>query len=210
MHFKKRLFRLLVILVRGFYRRVYRVQVVGLDKLPRTGRIILAANHTSLHDPIIMSAFLDPGIRFLAKEELFHIPILGNMIRRFGAYPVPRAGCCLGAIRHSLHLLNHREIVGIFPEGTRNRHRLKLPAKPGVGFIATRIKDVTLVPIAITLQPYQLFRRHYVIVGDPILLKDSEQINYRVLAQHVMDVIYSLKDRVEAETIPVNTDPIIE
>lgn len=90
MHLKKRLFHLLVILVRGFYRRVYRVQVVGLDKLPRSGRIILATNHISLHDPILLSAFLDPGIRFMAKEELFRIPVLRNMIRR-----LPRPPCQL-------------------------------------------------------------------------------------------------------------------
>ncbi|WAH37506.1 lysophospholipid acyltransferase family protein [Alicyclobacillus dauci] len=179
-------------LVQAFYKFFYRVKVCGLDRLPKTGPYIIAANHLSIHDPILLSAFVNPHIRFMAKEELFRIPIIRYLICRLGAFPVSRTGSCISAIRHSIHLLENGKTVGIFPEGTRNRLDTRLSAKPGVGFIAARSHaDVKIIPIAISLRPRQWFKHHYIIIGEPIHVINPD--DYRSLAQYVLQTIYALK-----------------
>jgi 1-acyl-sn-glycerol-3-phosphate acyltransferase len=174
-----------------FYRSFYRVRVYGLDRLPQRGPFIVAANHVTVHDPILLGAFLHPGIRFMAKAELFEVPGLGHVIRRFGAFPVRRQGIGIGAVRHAIRLLGKGQVVGIFPEGTRSRTGALLPAKPGVGFIAVR-SGVPIVPVAISFNPRRLFRRHFIVVGEPIHLTEALYTNYRLLSQRVMDRIGEL------------------
>lgn len=193
------IFRLFVRkLVQVFYRALYRVRVIGLERLPRSGPTIIAANHISMHDPVILSAFLNHPICFMAKEELFRVPFVSWLIKRCGAFPVSRNRVGIAAIRHSMRLLSAGRVVGIFPEGTRNPRGLPLEAKPGVGFIATKVPDVCIVPMAITVRPYHFFRPHYLILGKPIsvahLLQNGD---YRYLATLVMEKIRELQHLAE-------------
>ena len=181
-----------IAVIRCGYKLLFRVKVIGKDNLPQSGRTIIAANHISSHDPILLRIFVHPHIRFMAKDELFRTPFIGWVIRRAGAYPVIRTTIGIGAIRHSIRLLSDNQIVGIFPEGTRNRRRCKMKAKPGVGFIATKAGGVSIVPIAITLRPRQWFRRSYIVVGEPIFVTDTKSIHYRDLADAVMTTVYEL------------------
>ena len=100
---------------------IHRVSVRGLEKLPFCGPYIVASNHISTHDPILLAAFLNENIKFMAKEELFRVPVVRSIVKRLDAFPVHRNGIGIGAIRHAIRLLNMGQTVGIFPEGTRNR-----------------------------------------------------------------------------------------
>ena len=180
--------------VQLYYKVFHGVSILGLEKLPDCGPYIVASNHISNHDPILLGAFLNHTIKFMAKEELFRIPVLSLIAKRFGAFPVYRNGIGIGAIRHAIRLLNMGQTVGIFPEGTRNRDGSPIPYKPGVGFIATRSNRAIIVPIAICTKQRRFFRPFHIVVGDPITPFDS---NYRLLTEQVMQTIESLKSSVE-------------
>lgn len=185
---------LLKCVVQLYYTLFHGVTVQGIEKLPAYGPCIIASNHITNHDPILLGAFLNPAIHFMAKEELFRRPILRWIVKRLQAFPAKRSGIGIGAIRRAIRLLNMGEVVGIFPEGTRNRDKRQLPFKPGVGFIAIRSNSVPIVPIAISVQSHRFLRQFHIIVGDPIVSLDSD---YRLLSEQIRIAIDRLKNPVE-------------
>ncbi|WP_067934702.1 lysophospholipid acyltransferase family protein [Alicyclobacillus kakegawensis] len=195
---KHGLIRTAACLVRLYYRVFYRVRIIGRHRLWRLqqGPLLVAGNHVSMNDPVLLSAFLSPSIRFMAKEELFRVPGVSWLIRRMGAFPVHRRGIGIGAIRTGLRILEQQGVVGIFPEGTRNRGQGLLPAKPGVGFLAVRTGSVIL-PVAIALHPRWVFRRNYILIGRPIVVRPYERADYRALSRQVMAVVDDLLARVQ-------------
>jgi 1-acyl-sn-glycerol-3-phosphate acyltransferase len=185
-------------LVRSYYRALYRVQVIGRDELKQLGEspLIIAGNHISMNDPVLLSAFLGPHIQFMAKEELFRVPGLCWILRKMRAFPVARRGIGIGAIRHALRILEEGGVVGIFPEGTRNYGGPMRPAKPGVGFLAVK-RQVAILPVAITLQPRRIFRRNYIVIGEPIQPAEVWTHDYRALARHVLASVAQLMEEAD-------------
>jgi 1-acyl-sn-glycerol-3-phosphate acyltransferase len=119
--------------------------------------------------------------------------VLRYVIRRHGAFPIKRNGIGIGAIRHAIRLLQNTEIVGIFPEGTRNRSIYRIPAKPGIGFIASKIDRITIVPIAISFHPFRVLKRNAIYIGKPISIPEPCRKDYRGLSNHIMQTIHALK-----------------
>lgn len=132
----------------GLFTVLFRWKVTGLENIPSEGGVIIAANHISLWDPPVIGTRSPRPIHFMAKEELFKIPVFGWAIRKLNSFPVRRGGADRGAIRTALELLNQGKIVGIFPEGTRSKTgKLGNPA-PGVALIAAKA-GVPVVPAAV-------------------------------------------------------------
>ncbi len=133
------LLRLVYFTLRSFFRVFSRIEVLGLEKVPPEGPLIVACNHLSNADPPALLAFLAlvrlPNI--IAKKELFSIWPFGRFLRDWGAIPVDRAreGGDLGALRGCLAALRQDGCLVIFPEGTRAKGR-KLKPKPGVALMA--------------------------------------------------------------------------
>lgn len=122
----------------GIAKIAFRLHVEGQEFIPRTGPAILAANHVSYIDPIIIGIVMRRPVRFMAKQELFRFPLFGWLIRKFGAFPVNRDRIDRQALKRANSLLKAGEIVAIFPEGTRGDGIDLRPAKPGIGLIAAR------------------------------------------------------------------------
>ena len=99
---------------------MWRIEVRGAEHVPRDGPLIVAANHVAYMDPPSLGAALPRPIQYMAKSELFRIPVLGAIIRAVGTYPVDRGKGDIQAIRRSLEVLRGGGAIGIFPEGTRN------------------------------------------------------------------------------------------
>ena len=118
-------------------RWLYRVKVEGIENVPEGG-CILACNHTAFSDVLVVSAAAKRQVRYMAKKELFKIPLLGSLISALGAYPVNRGGADVGSIKRTIGLLEEGELIGIFPQGTR--HGKEDPrtteVKGGIGMIA--------------------------------------------------------------------------
>jgi 1-acyl-sn-glycerol-3-phosphate acyltransferase len=114
-----------------------RWQVIGEENVPRTGPVILAANHVSFADPPTVGAGIHRKAWFMAKEELFRPPLTW-LLRKWRAFPVRRGSGDLAALKKSLQILAAGEALVMFPEGTRQTSGELGEAEMGVGMIAVR------------------------------------------------------------------------
>jgi 1-acyl-sn-glycerol-3-phosphate acyltransferase len=161
-----RTYRFFHSLFRALFSIIFRWQVIGAEHIPKKGPVILCANHISLWDPPLLGAGIDRPVHFMAKEELFRIPILSYFITKFGAFPVKRGAGDRAAIRTALKLLEDGKIFGIFPEGTRSKTGKLGPGMPGAAMFALK-SEAVVIPVAI-IGNYKWFRPIKIVYGPPI------------------------------------------
>lgn len=145
-----------------------RWKVEGTANLPREGAVIVIANHQSYWDPVVLGTALSRRVYFMAKEELFQIPLFGLLLRLLGAFPVRREVYDRRAFKMALDHLMRGHVVGIFPEGTRSHTGKLLPAQPGAAMLALR-SGAPVVPVAL-IGTRGLCGRVRVRVGKPFFL----------------------------------------
>jgi 1-acyl-sn-glycerol-3-phosphate acyltransferase len=138
---------------RLFGRAMSRVRVEGaIDELPREGPLILAANHASNLDAVVLGAWLIPKlgrrIQWLGKRELFAWPIVGWVAANNGVHPVDRGAADVEAFRLARRILDEGHVLFVFPEGTRSPDGSLQHAHDGVASLALRT-GAPIVPIAI-------------------------------------------------------------
>ncbi len=172
-----------------------RWQVFGLEQVPPRGGLIVASNHVSYWDPVVVGCALPRKVFFMAKAELFSIPVLGAIITALGAFPVSRAGSDARSVKQALKLLRQGQAVGIFPEGTRSHTGKLLPPHIGVAMLALHGR-VPVLPVALT-GTRGVFGRVKVVIGKPLDfsgLKRSKE-EYQTAAAAVMREIASLIEK---------------
>lgn len=126
---------------------LFELRVFGAQNLPRHGATLFASNHQSLLDPIILGIIQDRVCGFLAKDSLFRVPLLGWLIGRLRAFPIPRESVgSRRALRVCLSLLDRDRGLVFFPEGTRSSDGRLQPLRRGVGLIARR-SGARIVPV---------------------------------------------------------------
>lgn len=151
-------------------RAVYRIEAIGQENIPEGG-VILASNHTAFSDVLIISAAANRQVRYMAKKELFQIPLLKQLITALGAYPVDRRGADIGSLKRTISMLEDGELIGIFPQGTRHggEDPRQTEVKGGVGMIAYHTKSPVLpVFLANKRMKTGMFRKNTVIFGKVI------------------------------------------
>ena len=163
-------YKVAAFICRNLLRLMYRVKVEGDTCLGSVKGCIVYANHTSYLDPVVMGSFIKRQVKFMAKAELFKNRLLGCIILKLGTFPVRRGEPDLGAVKSALRLLKNGEILGIFPEGTRNKSGAFMDAEPGLSMIAIKAK-VPVIPIAI-LSTYRIFNPLKMIIGEPVYLEE--------------------------------------
>lgn len=131
-----------------------RVRLEGaVDDIPRDGPVIIAANHTSNLDPIVIGSWLVPTLgrrlQWLGKKELFDWPILGYIARHGGVHPVDRSTADVEAFRLAARILAEGHPLFVFPEGTRSPDGTLQPARDGVAVLALR-SGAPIVPVGIS------------------------------------------------------------
>jgi 1-acyl-sn-glycerol-3-phosphate acyltransferase len=171
---------------------LWRARVYGRENVPASGPLIVACNHVSYLDPPLMGCLCPRRISYMAKKELFEVPVLGAMIRGLGAYAVDRKGSATSAIRRSLQVLEAGGAVGIFPEGTRNRSGEVQP-QTGVALLASLAK-APVVPACIVGSD-QALRLHRIDVafGPPISLQAGRKATREDLAKFTGDVMNAIE-----------------
>ena len=143
--------------IKLLFKLLYRSEVVGLENIPKEGRIVLGGNHTKWLDPIFIASSSKRQIHFLAKEELFH-GIVGVIVKGVGCIPVNRKIHDKNALESAYNYLENDLCIGIFPEGTINRtDDIIMPFKIGAVKMCSKTKS-KLVPFTITGK-YRLFRK---------------------------------------------------
>ncbi len=133
--------------INAFGKVLWRTRAYGRENVPMDGPVIVACNHRSYLDPPMLGTYSPRPLAYMAKAELFDIPVLGAAIRAVGAYPVDRAGSSTAAIKRSLAVLREGGCVGIFPEGTRNLDGTVQP-REGVALLAS-LSKAPVVPAAL-------------------------------------------------------------
>ncbi len=121
-----------------WFKIVYRVEIKGLENIPKDGALIFCGNHRSYLDPPLMVSTAKRDMKFLAKEELYNNKFLAFLGWVFEAIPVKRDEKDVAAIKTSLKDLKEGKCIALFPEGTRNGLEKGEKVKDGVAFFAVR------------------------------------------------------------------------
>ncbi|MEW6545824.1 MAG: lysophospholipid acyltransferase family protein [Bacillota bacterium] len=159
-------YRLARYLVSAFLKLFFFWRVEGRQHIPPEGPVLFCCNHISAWDPPVVGCAATRQVYFMAKRELWRIPVLRSVITALGAYPVDRKRADLSSVRRSLELLEKGQAVGVFPEGTRSRTGKLGPLRSGGAKLALRT-GAAVVPMAI-VGPYRLFRPLHVRIGRPL------------------------------------------
>ena len=136
------------LLVFPVFRLLFRGSTAGNNRVPRQGPLVVVANHGSHLDPPLLGHALGRPVAFMAKAELFGIPLLGRVIRACGAYPVRRGASDREAIRTATARLEEGWATGVFLDGTRQKDGRVNNPLPGAALLAART-GAPLLPVAI-------------------------------------------------------------
>ncbi|TYP59868.1 lysophospholipid acyltransferase family protein [Thermosediminibacter litoriperuensis] len=163
---------------------LFKIRVEGLEFFPEKGAVIVYSNHKSWWDPVIVGCILKRPVFFMAKKELFKIPVFGFILRKLNAFPVNRGAPDRKAIKTAVEILADKKVLGIFPEGTRSKDGSLKEPEPGIALLAAKAKEVALVPVAIT-GDYRFFSSITVRVGKPMRLSldEEEKLNSKKLTE---------------------------
>jgi 1-acyl-sn-glycerol-3-phosphate acyltransferase len=195
-------------------RLFFRLEVVSPGLVPATGPVLIVSNHVSVLDPPFVGASAPRPLFFMAKEELFRIPLFGRLIRALNARPVRRDGSDTRALKAALAQLEEGRALLVFPEGTRGEEGQPLrEGKAGVGMLAV-LSGAPVVPVYVSGTGAALPRgrsvprpvRVRVTFGPPLHFKrdgrggkragdDGRKEAYREAAQEMMRAIGQLRDQ---------------
>lgn len=145
----------------------YRVEIIGKENIPNEGPAILCGNHLHAFDSVLLVARTKRKIHFIAKKELFRHRFMRWIEKPFGLIPIDtKEKSDIEAIKKSLKVLKNDEILGIFPEGTRNGMAKNVEIKNGVSFFALKT-GVQVIPIGIK-GDFKLFSKIRYNIGEPL------------------------------------------
>lgn len=174
---------------------LFRLEVRGKENVPGKGGFILASNHASYLDPVILGVACPRQLNFMARDDLFNIPLFGRLIRSVGAFPLKRYSADISGMKEALRRLSQGWGLVVFPEGSRAFDGLFNKVQPGIGFLAIKSK-VVLIPAFIegthrALRRGSRFIRPAKIkvhFGQQIKI-ESSRVNYQDIAQKVTQEI---------------------
>ncbi len=181
---------------RVFYTLWFRVDSSHRERVPARGPVVVCGNHFSWWDPVTIAIMVRRPVYFMAKAELFAIPVFGPILKRIGAYPVRRGLPDRTALRRTYDLLEKGHAIGMFPEGTRTRTGYIGKAEPGAALVAVKTGS-PVVPVAIIGQ-YRFRGRIQVNFGEPVYLSveggKARNEELARLSESIMDRIIDLSE----------------
>jgi len=191
------------------------LEIIGKENIESDSGLIITANHFSFADPPILAFSSPRQISFMAKSELFKVPILKQILLKLEAFPVKRGKFDRSAITNAVELLNNERVLAMFFEGGRNPDGKLM--KPTLGMATIALKaNVPIIPAAIIgtdrLMPYKggFHRSHLkVIFGHPVYISDFRNATDRELVKAIskevaLSVAELLKNNGAANMVPDN------
>ena len=199
--FQKLIYQLVSrIFVLPIYKFVFKGHLIGRENIPQKDTFIMVSNHGSLLDPPLLGHALGRNISFMAKSELFQVPILGFVIKACGAYPVKRGIADKNTIKTACKKLSNNNCIGIFIDGTRQKNGLVNKPKQGAALLAFKNQKL-LLPVAI-VNSHRLIRFKFCIpffskivikVGKPVQPpQSSSRDELNLVTMHLKDEINNL------------------
>ena len=187
-------------LVLPIYKFVFKGHLIGRENIPQKDAFIMVSNHGSLLDPPLLGHALGRNISFMAKAELFKIPLIGSVIKACGAYPVKRGIADKNTIKTACKKLSNDNCIGIFIDGTRQKNGRVNNPKQGAALLAFKNQKL-LLPVAIVNSHrlirfkfwIPLFSKIVIKVGKPIHPpKSSSRDDLNSVTMHLRDNINNL------------------
>ena len=188
------------LIVYPIYKFVFQGRLIGKKNIPKKNAFIMVSNHGSLLDPPILGHAIGRNISFMAKAELFKIPLLGFVIKSCGAYPVKRGIADKNTIKTACKKLSDNNCVGIFIDGTRQKNGRVNKPKDGAALLAFKNQKL-LLPVAI-VNSHKLIRFRFFLpffskiiikVGTPINPpKSSSKKDLKLVTTHLQEKINNL------------------
>lgn len=180
-------------LCRFFLHIIFGLKTEGRENIPNEGAFILAPNHQSNFDPVVVGATFNRPIRFMAKSELFKFKPFGALITALGAFPIQRGKNDIGAIKGAFSILKQGNVLLMFPQGKRYKDGSKGKLRTGVTVIAHKMQ-VPILPVFIDAD-YKFRHKITVNYGTPISFGEyySQKLDDNLtqeLTQKVYDGIF--------------------
>ena len=164
------------VIIFPIYKLIFRGQLIGKENIPQKGSFILVSNHGSLLDPPLLGHAVGRNISFMAKSELFRIPLLGFIIKCCGAYPVKRGIVDKTTIKIACEKLLNNNNIGIFIDGTRQKDGRVNKPKQGAALLSFK-NQKSLLPVAI-INSHRLIRfKFFIPFFTKIIIKVGKPIN---------------------------------
>ena len=179
-----------------------RIKPVGAENVPLKGGVILCSNHISALDVISIAAVCPRQLTFVSKKELFSIPLLGCLIKKFGAIKVDRGSNDVRAIKASVNAAQEGKVLSIFPQGTRcpGVNPKTTPIRHGAALIAYHSK-CNVIPVCLKIKngKYAFLRKIEVVFGELIPyselgFENGGREEYTRAADLIFEKITSLAD----------------
>jgi 1-acyl-sn-glycerol-3-phosphate acyltransferase len=150
-------------------------RIYGTENVPHVGPLVLVSNHASDFDPVLVSSCVRRPVAYMAKQELFKVPILSTLIRLYGAFPVNRGAADRSAIRAALTSLEQGWATGVFLQGSRTPDGRITDPKLGAALIAQKAQ-VPLLPICMWGTEKIVSKGQYLPKRTPITVRIGELI----------------------------------
>ena len=202
--------------VMGIYKLFYNFKIEGWENVPEKEGVIIASNHRSYADPVILTMPMKRPVTYMAKEELFHNKIFGAFIRFLGAFPVKRGAGDMQVIDDCVDILESGRNVVIFPEGTRSKENKVGRGKTGVALIAAK-SGADVLPMGIVFEGPKLHFRSKVTLKIGKLIKseeldigDGSPKQLKLIKKRIMDSITELMEGPRPEIASENAGVIAE
>ena len=174
---------------------VYRVKKTGEENIPKEGKCIVCGNHVHALDAPAIVLTAKRQIRFIAKEELYKNAFIKHLAKVFGIIRIKRDSADMEAMKEILKGLKNGDVIGIFPEGTRNGMEKQVEVKTGAAYIALKT-DTIVVPVGVngSFKPFTRVELNY---GQPMDFskykdkKNDKEVQEKV-TKEIMDEIIKL------------------
>ncbi|MBD5146468.1 MAG: 1-acyl-sn-glycerol-3-phosphate acyltransferase [Ruminococcus sp.] len=182
----------------GVYKLFYNFHIEGVENIPQDRALVMASNHRSYADPVILTMPMKKPVTYMAKEELFKNKLFGWFITKLGAFPVKRGSGDMQIIEDSVAILNSGRHLVIFPEGTRSKDGKVGKGKTGVALIAAK-SGADVLPCGIVFEGEKLHFRSKltlrfgkVIPAEEIAVEDASPKALKEVKKRIMGAITEL------------------
>lgn len=189
----------------GVYKLFYNFHIEGAENIPQDRALVMASNHRSYADPVILTMPMKKPVTYMAKEELFKNKLFGWFITKLGAFPVRRGTGDMQVIDDAVAILNSGRHLVIFPEGTRSKDGKVGKGKTGVAMIAAK-SGADVLPCGIIFEGEKLHFRSKltlkfgkVIPAAEIAVEDASPKAVKEVKKRIMGEITQLVEGTAAE-----------
>lgn len=180
----------------------YRYKFINNNSIPHEGAYIIASNHMSFSDPVLLGLGQRRKLFFMAKQELFKNKFFGGLIRALGAFPVERGAGDGKAIKTGEDLIKEGNVMTIFIEGGRTKTGEFMRPRSGCALVAQQMQ-VPVIPACITItgNPKHRFAKRVIHFGDPLtpqqlgLTPDGDRRQLKNATNMIMDEIKKMREQ---------------